>query len=82
MGCGSWTSSSFKDYAMKCSYSVSAATGEITDDCSVQDLYKQKTLDAGLSNHFSQYDDSSQQKAKPILFRRIFYRILPDYEKF
>lgn len=49
MGCGSWTSSSFKDYATKCSYSVSASTGEITDDCSVQELYKQKTLDADLS---------------------------------
>lgn len=49
MGCGSWTSSSFKDYAKKCSYSVSASTGEITDDCSVQDLYKQKTLDSALS---------------------------------
>lgn len=49
MGCGSWTSSSFKDYATKCSYSVSASTGEITDDCSVQELYRQKTLDSALS---------------------------------
>ena len=39
MGCGSWTSSSFKDYAVKCSFSVDSKTGEIADDCSVQELY-------------------------------------------
>lgn len=49
MGCGSWTSSSFKDYAVKHSFSVDSKTGEIADDCSVQELYRQKTLDSALS---------------------------------
>lgn len=49
MGCGSWTTKSFTDYATLRCISVDAMTGIITDDCSVQDFYKQKTLDADLA---------------------------------